>query len=211
MNEEYVYQQQGQFRVDEDFLKNPLMATIKLARFKFPAKMISAGDDILDLGCGAGISSYFYASHTSGHVTAIDATDNLHEISAPYRRDNLSFVKGDLTAPPEEITKRSYDAVICVDVIEHFPKEIGVQILETYAALLRKGGMMIIGTPNRRSAEYRSESSRRVHIHEYEPDELKEVMQSIFPRVLHFSMNDEVVHTGFANMSWFFYNIAFKA
>jgi len=69
--------------------------------------------------------------------------------------------------------------------------------------LLNSGGMMITGTPNVHSESYRSEASKKVHIYEYDSEELKEIKNSLFSRVLHFSMSDEVIHTGFSKMAFF--------
>ena len=210
MGFDYQYQPQSQFLLERDFLKNPLMATIKLARFKFPAKMISDEDDILDLGCGSGLSTYFYSKFTKGRVTGIDLNSDIDEHTKNLDAENLTFYCSDIVYPNEEIVNKKYDLIISVDVIEHFPKEIGEFVLNKYYDLLRPGGMMIVGTPNKNSSAYRSESSKKVHVYEYEPDELLSIMKVFSPRVLQFSMNDEVIHTGFNKMSWFFYNLAFK-
>lgn len=205
------YVQQDSFQIQQDFLSNPLMATIKLARYKFPAKMLSSFDNVLDLGCGSGAGSYYYAHHTAGEVTGLDASENLEAHSSHYKKENLKFIQADITNPPEEVLKSKYDVIISVDVIEHFEKEDGIQLLQNYAKLLNKGGLMITGTPNVYSAPYRSAQSKQIHIHEYAPEELREIKEEIFDRVLYFSMNDEVIHTGFDKMSWFFYLLAFKA
>ena len=49
------------FSLEKDFMDNPLMACIKLARYKFVAKMLSKNDVVVDLGCGNGYSSYFFS------------------------------------------------------------------------------------------------------------------------------------------------------
>jgi len=76
--------------------------------------------------------------------------------------------------------------------------------------LLSDSGMMIVGTPSKFSAPYRSEQSRAGHVHEYEPDELRRLCDRHFPRTFLFSMNDEIVHTGFSKMAWFTFVVAIK-
>jgi cyclopropane fatty-acyl-phospholipid synthase-like methyltransferase len=207
----YKYKQQKSPNLQDGFLKDPLITTIKLARYKFPAKMLSLDDDVLDLGCGSGFGTYFYATHTNGHVTGIDANSETTRNNETFQRKNLSFIQADITSPPAEITTQKYNVITSVDVIEHFDRGTGIEILNNYAKLIESGGMMITGTPNVHSTEYRSESSKKVHIYEYDPEELREIMNDLFDRVLYFSMNDEIVHTGHNKMAWFFYLIAFKA
>ena len=38
-------------------LSNPLMATVKLSRYKFVSKMLTNDDEIIDVGCGGGLSN----------------------------------------------------------------------------------------------------------------------------------------------------------
>lgn len=191
--------------LQELFEDNPLMAAIKLARFKFPARLLSPEDSVLDLGCGVGQGAYFYACHTRGEVVGIDLYADVEYARQTFRRDNLRFVQGDLLDPPREILGSRFDAVVSVDVIEHFSEADGRTLIERYAGLLRPGGTMILGSPNVLSSPYRSPQSRSVHVHEYEPEELRALCAPYFGRTFLFSMNDEVVHTGFSKMAWFFW------
>ena len=195
----------------ETYIANPLMATIKFARFKFAARMISARDDVLDLGCGRGHAAWFYANVTEGAVVGVDLYTDFTSLADFPRRDNLSFYNEDLLDPSETLLARRFDVVTCIDVIEHFRADEGRGIIERSSTLLRPGGMLVLGTPNRYSEAWRSAASRSVHEHEYIPEELRSIVDEYFARTLCFSMNDEVVHTGSEQMSWFFYIIAFKA
>lgn len=209
MNERRPYFPIDQFSLDRDFRRNPLMAAIKLARYKFPAKMLSPQDRVLDLGCGNGLGSMFFASHAR-EVVGMDLFADIERVSAEMQAPNLRFVQGDILDPPAELGEDVFDAIASIDVIEHFYADDGERIVARYADRLSDRGMMILGTPNRLSSQYRSEQSREAHFHEYEPDELRALCDKHFKRTLMFSMNDEVVHTGFSKMSWFFYVLCFK-
>jgi cyclopropane fatty-acyl-phospholipid synthase-like methyltransferase len=203
------FRYRGQFAMEQSFLQNPLMATVKLARYKFPARLLSARDRVLDLGCGAGYGSYFYAT-AAREVVGLDLNPDLPRMAEHLARDNLRLVHGDILAPPAEIASTSFDSIVCLDVIEHFSQDDGRRIIESCSERLTDRGMLILGSPSRCSAAYRSQQSRHVHVHEYEPDEMRELCELYFPRTLLFSMNDEVVHTGFSKMAWFYYVIAFN-
>ena len=55
------YPRVSQFTLEDTFLSDPLMACIKLSRFKFVSKMLTPHDRVLDIGCGSGLGSYFYS------------------------------------------------------------------------------------------------------------------------------------------------------
>ena len=68
----------------------------------------------------------------------------------------------------------------------------------------------MIGTPSKYSSKYRSTQSKKQHIYEYKPEELKNICNKHFDRVFQFSMNDEVINTGFSKLSWFNFFICIK-
>ena len=197
------------FMLSSTFMQNPLMCAIKLSRFKFVAKILSKNDSVLDLGCGNGFSSYFYAQFVR-EVLGIDLYSDIQSIQKKMIAPNLKFIQGDILSPPSEITNKTFNAVAMVDVIEHFYKEDGDKIVSDYSNLLSKNGIMVIGTPSKYSQEYRSTCSKNTHFHEYEPDELNELCSFYFNRTIIFSMNDEIVHTGFNKLAWFVFLLCFK-
>lgn len=67
--------------------------------------------------------------------------------------------------------------------------------------------MCIIGTPNITSAEYQSEASKIGHINLYSYDRIKNLMNEYFHHTFMFSMNDEVVHTGFGSMAHYIFAV----
>ena len=66
---------------------------------------------------------------------------------------------------------------------------------------LSKNGTCIIGMPSLESQAYASDISKLGHVNCKKSSELKLFLTQYFERVFTFSMNDEVVHTGFQPMS----------
>ena len=194
------------FDLNELFYANPLMATVKLARFKFVAKMLSKEDRLLDLGCGNGFSSYYY-SHFCKNVHGVDIQEQAINNWKIFANKNISFSLGDIL--DNGIYDRDVEAITCVDVIEHFSLIDGEKIIKNASKCLKnkKGGQFIIGTPSKYSNPYRANHNKAHHLYEYKPDELQNICTKYFSRTLQFSMNDEVVHTGFNKLAWFFYII----
>jgi 2-polyprenyl-3-methyl-5-hydroxy-6-metoxy-1,4-benzoquinol methylase len=197
------------FKLHENFISDPLMASVKLARYKFVAKMLCEEDIVLDLGCGNGYSSYFFSKFAK-RVIGIDLYSNLKKANRILHSENLMFVKADMLSPPSEILVENYSAIIAIDVIEHFYKEDGERIIGQFSKHLTNNGMMVIGTPSKFSQAFRSPKSRDTHFYEYEPDELNMLCRRFFGRTILFSMNDEIVHTGFKRLAWFFFVLCFK-
>jgi len=94
-----------------------------------------------------------------------------------------------------------YDGVYAVDVIEHIPKAQERQFVGNLVASLNVGGVCLLGTPSLQSQVYASPPSKAGHINCKDAPELKALMSEFFHNVFIFSMNDEVIHTGFYPMA----------
>jgi len=67
--------------------------------------------------------------------------------------------------------------------------------------------MLILGTPNLTSQVYASQPSKEGHVNCKSHDELRALMKKHFHVSLLFSMNDEVVHTGYGPMAHYLFGI----
>ena len=68
-------------------------------------------------------------------------------------------------------------------------------------APLGQNGAAILGLPSLESQPYASPQSKVGHINCKSAPDLKKVLEEFFHNVFMFSMNDEVVHTGFHKMA----------
>ena len=59
--------------------------------------------------------------------------------------------------------------------------------------------------PNVTAAAYASERSNATHVNLKDADQLRQLMNRYFANVFLFSMNDEVVHTGFCPMAHYLF------
>ncbi|MCA1558156.1 MAG: SAM-dependent methyltransferase, partial [Acidobacteria bacterium] len=98
-----------------------------------------------------------------------------------------------------------FDAAYTLDVIEHVRQEDEDQFVSNIAASLKEQGVLIVGTPSIQSQVYASEYSKMGHINCKDHKQLKELMQKYFHNVFIFSMNDEVVHTGYYPMAHYLF------
>lgn len=184
------------------FQESPLDFFILLARYKFAARLLDRSDSVLDAGCGHGLGSVML-SKFARQVTGVDADRELvdHARQA-YSAGNLEFAVADIRKL--STLRRTFDSVVCLDVIEHFPEDEGPLVVESLLGALNDRGMAIIGTPNRRSNEFASTRRKLSHPYEYDYASMKALLSPRFRRAMIFSMTDEVVSTGFSEMAWYF-------
>ncbi|HEV7798755.1 MAG TPA: methyltransferase domain-containing protein [Pyrinomonadaceae bacterium] len=131
---------------------------------------LPAGARILDVGCGSGWLSEYFA-RLGYEVTGIDISDDLIEMArdrvarAPYDVDHQTqlrcrFLTHDIEIDP---LGEKFDAVICYDSLHHFENERTV--FHNLAAMLDVGGLLFILEGHKPSAGSATE------------DELQDVMR----------------------------------
>jgi 2-polyprenyl-3-methyl-5-hydroxy-6-metoxy-1,4-benzoquinol methylase len=186
----------------ELFETNTLQLLIKLARYKFVARLLKADDDVLEVGSGNGIGTIFLAQHTR-HVTGLEIKPRDYDAACSInRRRNVDFL---LQSVFDHDTSRRYDAVVSLDVIEHLPVEEGKKFVAQMARLCEPDAVAIVGTPSIHSYPYQGKYSQASHIKCYDQSELVALMDGHFDRTLAFSMNDEIVHTGHPKLAWYYF------
>lgn len=104
---------------------------------------------LLDLGCGGGIVS-FPLEKMGAKVTALDAgKENIEaaKIEAKKRKSKIDFVCSTI-----EEHKKSYDTIICLELLEHVdnPEDFIADTCKN----LKKGGQIIFSTLNRNPKSY---------------------------------------------------------
>jgi SAM-dependent methyltransferase len=110
-------------------------------------------DTLLDLGCGFGRHA-FEAARRGSHVVALDAgEDEVNGVAAMFKAmvaageldesSQHATVQGEALALP--FADASFDRVICSEVLEHIPDDLGA--MRELARVLRPGGTMAITVP----------------------------------------------------------------
>lgn len=180
-----------------NLLKNPRSLLFSLSRYKFASKMIGSGKRIIEVGCSDGFRSNILAEF-SKEVIGVDIdSEAVQEASASIKLPNVQFKNADFMS----CDLGKFDALVSMDVIEHIQSENENKFFSAVKKNLNETGMAVIGTPNKNAEAYASLPSRVGHINLYTQERLKNVMEQNFKFVQMFSMNDEVVHTGYHNMA----------
>ena len=178
---------------------DPKRLTFTLSRYKFVAKMLDGTRDVLEVGCGDGFGSRVVAQSV-GTLTAIDFDPEFIESarSVAGERYKIDFRVHDALKKP---IPGSFDAVYSLDVLEHIKTDDEDRFLRHILAPLVQKGVCIIGTPSLESQAYASKFSKLGHVNCKDQPSLKRLMLRYFDNVFAFSMNDEVVHTGYSKLS----------
>lgn len=176
-----------------------------LSRYKFVAKMLSGKKKVLEVGCGDAFGTRIVAQEVE-KITAIDFDPVFVRDVNSRMEERWVFrcvIHDILSGPVDGV----FDAAYAIDVIEHISKNQEHVFITNIAHSLVDQGILIIGTPSIQSQIYASKASREGHVNCKDQKELKELMLRYFHNVFIFSMNDEVVHTGFYAMAHYLFAI----
>jgi 2-polyprenyl-3-methyl-5-hydroxy-6-metoxy-1,4-benzoquinol methylase len=175
-----------------------------LARYKFVAKMLAGRKRVVEIGCADAFGTRIVQQEV-GAVTATDF-DPVFIDDARNRMDaegwRCETVVHDILTGP--VPPGGFDAAYTLDVFEHIVPEREDLFVRNIAGSLAVHGVAIIGSPSLQSQAYASEGSKAGHVNCKDGSAYREVMQRHFANVFLFSMNDEVVHTGFTPMAHYF-------
>lgn len=186
-------------------LNDPKHMSFVLARYKFCAKMLEGKTRVLEVGCGDGFGTPLMAQAVKSLV-AVEMVPRLIQ-SNKDRLSALKNVEFRVMNICEEIPTGPFDAVFSIDVIEHLDKELNKPFLENQCRALTPDGVCIIGTPNITASKYACYESKVQHINLKSHKTLKAQMEKYFRNVFMFSMNDEVLHTGYAAMGHYIFGM----
>ncbi|MFL2914734.1 MAG: class I SAM-dependent methyltransferase [Opitutales bacterium] len=185
--------------------ENPKQMLFILARYKFVAKMFSGLEQVLEVGCGDGQGTRLVQQEV-GHVTALDF-DKVFIDDFKQREDPewpITLLVHDMLDGP---VKEQFDGIYSLDVLEHIQPSDEDRFIKNTIASLRSNGSVIFGMPSLQSQVYASAPSKAGHVNCKSAQDFKELMEKYFYNVFIFSMNDEVLHTGFYQMSHYIYTL----
>lgn len=188
------------------YRNDPRHLCFLLARYKFCAKMLAGKKKVLEVGCGDAFGLPV-VKQTVKFIHGIDFEPLIIEDANKRFGNEMTGIMLSVHDITEKSMPDKFDAVYTLDVIEHIPTEKEKFFLTNICASLRKNSICIIGTPNITADKYASEYSREGHVNLKSSDTLNRLMGTYFHNVFDFSMNDEVVHTGFAPMAHYLFSI----
>jgi 2-polyprenyl-3-methyl-5-hydroxy-6-metoxy-1,4-benzoquinol methylase len=186
-------------------LNDPKHMTFVLARYKFCAKLLEGKGRVLEVGCGDAFGTPIVAQAVK-ELVAIDEVERLI-LSNKKRLVKIRNIEFRTVSICQQVPEGSFDAAFSIDVIEHLDRKLNKSFMENQCRCLLPDGICIVGTPNITANKYASDRSRIQHINLKGHGALKKQMEKYFRNVFMFSMNDEVVHTGFPAMAHYLFGV----
>jgi 2-polyprenyl-3-methyl-5-hydroxy-6-metoxy-1,4-benzoquinol methylase len=178
---------------------DPKHLLFTLSRYKFVAKMLAGRAHVLEVGCADAWATRIVVQSV-GMLTATDfdpvfVDDVRQRMDARWKFD---IAQHDLLAGPFPGT---YDAAYALDVIEHIQPKDELVFTGNIVKSLQPQGALILGCPSLQSQAYASPPSKAGHVNCKTGETMRALLGQFFHNVFVFSMNDEVVHTGYAPMA----------
>jgi len=182
---------------------DPKRLAFTLSRYKFVAKMLAGSEHVLEVGCADAFGTRVVVQEVK-KLTAVDFDPLFVEDTNARMSERWKFEcrVHDMLAGPVSGT---FDGAYALDVLEHIVPENEERFLRNMMAPLTARGVVIIGMPSLESQPYASELSKEGHVNCKTMPDLKAAMQRHFHNVFMFSMNDEVVHTGYHKMAHYLF------
>lgn len=185
--------------INESWNQDPKRTLFTLSRYKFVAKLLSGRQRVLEVGCADAFGTRLVQQEV-GHVTATDFDPVFIQDAIARMNPNWPLeckVHNMLEGPvPGE-----FDAAYCLDVLEHIAPSDEEVFLGNLVRSLSRQGALIVGMPSLESQTHASPQSKEGHVNCKSGKALKATMERFFENVFVFSMNDEVVHTGYFPMA----------
>ena len=203
-----------QFRTEEALLgpwtsyslrNDPKHMAFVLARYKFCAKMLAGKESVLEVGCGDAFGTPIVAQEVKT-LRCLDWEER-NIVGNRRRLSHLTNVTFDIADVSVSQPNGIYDAIFNIDVIEHLEPEFEKPFMENMVNCLQEQGIMIIGTPNESASQFATYRSDHQHINLKSATTLKELSDRYFHNTFVFSMNDEIVHTGYYPMAHYLFAV----
>lgn len=141
--------------------------------------------DVLDVGCNYGYGSLLFKGYRK--YFGIDNNKNLiRYANGRFKRKNSSFKEED--AEKMDINFK-VDVILCLDVLEHLPHP--EKFIKRSKITLRKGGILIISTPDRENAFNHLGRTPKYHISEMSFKELKSMLLKYFKHIEFYSYDTQ--------------------
>ena len=215
INEQYRYMQDLKFEKrfelglvsNSTWHKDPRRLAFALSRYKFVSKMIRGSQNVLEIGCGDGWNAKIVSTEVE-NLTLVDYDEifvNDAIVNSRYWEKIPKCILHDFT---QGSLKREYDAAYCLDVLEHIENDREDVFIQNIASSCKPNSIIIFGMPSLESQAHISEEKRDPgHVNCKNLYDMQRLMKKHFRVVLPFSMNDEVLHTGYEKMSQYIFSV----
>ncbi|HET6975722.1 MAG TPA: methyltransferase domain-containing protein [Pyrinomonadaceae bacterium] len=129
---------EDQFRGPRDEVKQRLQVYIPIL------KEAKIAGDVLDVGCGRGE----WLQLLEGEGIKAEGVDRNRVFVEECRRSGLTVTEADALTHLRGLPSESLNAVTSFHLVEHLPFETLIELLDEMVRTIRRGGLLILETPN---------------------------------------------------------------
>lgn len=147
-----------------------------MERYVLAGHLIRGRNTAVDLACGTGYGTSYLSQRSVKQIIGIDIEEDVvayAQSAYAVPAGGLTFCTGGADSIP--IAKRSIDAFVSFETIEHVPNP--ARFLAEVRRVLKPGGMLVLSTPNKRLSSRRARNP--YHISELYLEELQEMLAGI--------------------------------
>jgi ubiquinone/menaquinone biosynthesis C-methylase UbiE len=148
-------------------------------RYAF-ARQFAAGRNVLDAACGEGYGTALLASVAEHAVGVdIDAETVAHATTSYGALGRIRFVEGSCVSLP--FADAMFDVVVSFETVEHLPAADQPRMVAEFARVLKRDGVLVISSPNKRLYSDVREYVNEFHLHELYRADLELLLADVLP------------------------------
>ncbi len=165
------YSGRGERQVSSDIEK---IRPDHAGRYKFSAGFIGRNDTVLDCACGVGYGTAIIAEVSCPkRVVGMDISEKAIKFARRhYPGDNIRYGVSDVFNM--DLGDAKFDRIVSFETLEHVESK---PLIDIFWRTLKKGGLLIISTPNEDMMPY-DERRFPFHLKHYTPGELDDLLVS---------------------------------
>lgn len=154
------------------------------------AKQIANGKIILDAACGEGYGSNILVGEAQ-KVYGIDISkEAIQHAKNKYNSNKIEFINSSIENLPFD--DDTFDVVVSFETIEHVNHDIQVKFLKEVSRVLKKDGIFLISTPNKKIYSDIPNYKNEFHVKEFYKEEYVELLKEYFKEIKLYSQYFEI-------------------
>ena len=188
---------------NKQWFEDPKHLLFSMSRYKFVSKMLSGSKQVAEVGCGDGFNARIVLQEVD-ELSLYDIDPMFVEnakanCQAPWACDAAVH---DITQGP---LHRQFDACYSLDMLEHIDQNQEHNAITNLCDSINENGILLIGMPSIESQQFSKPAEITGHINCKSGNDFRDLMKQYFHHVFLFSMNDEIVHTGYVKMAHYIF------
>ena len=160
---------------------------------------IVKGKKVLDAACGSGYGTALMATAAKS-VAGIDiSAEAISYASKRYAKlSNVRYIEASIAELPFE--EHSFDVIVSFETIEHVNEELQNSFLQEIKRCLKKDGILIMSSPDRRTYSDLPKFNNEFHVKEFYFNEFKDFLRQEFKHCKYYlqgeqNISGEIIHS----------------